>query len=247
VVTGSNRQRDTSGHPGVTTVKRTTVEQPVAPQGRAPAPPAVARPALEPVRSRRRPLLVGLGVALTALGGLGAAWLASTGTGTVSVVGLAREVRAGGVIQRGDLVSVQVAPGTALHTLSVDHYGDVVGKRSLVRLLPGSLLNPDAVADRLVPGAGQALVGLSLGPAQRPAVSFDAGDLVQILYTPGNQDSGSSSPPSPVTGTVVSTQEDPDANRLIVNVTVDADSAAKVATWGSAGRATIVLLPAGQG
>jgi hypothetical protein len=190
---------------------------------------------------------VGLGVALTALGGLGAVWLATTGTDTLTVVGIAKEVRAGDVIQKDDLVGVQVAPGTALHTLSVDHYADVVGKRSLVRLLPGSLLNPDAVADKLVPAAGQALVGLSLGPAQRPAVPFDAGDAVQILYTPGNQDAASSSPPSPVVGTVVSTQDDPDANRLIVNVTVDRDSAPKVATWGSAGRATIVLLPAGQG
>jgi hypothetical protein len=249
VVTASNGQRDVNEHPGVTTVKRTIAEQPVAPPpGRAPAaPPPVARPAIEPVRTRRRPLLVGLGVALTALGGLGALWLASTGTGTVTVVGVAREVRAGDVIQKADLISVQVAPGTALRTLSVDHYADVVGKRSLVRMLPGSLLNPDAVADKLVPGAGQALVGLSLGPAQRPAVAFDTGDVVQILYTPGNQDSGSSSPPSPVIGTVVSAQDDPDANRLIVNVAVDADSAPKVATWGSAGRATIVLLPAGQG
>jgi hypothetical protein len=121
-----------------------------------------------------------------------------------------------------------------------------VGKRSLVRLLPGSLLNPDAVADRLVPGAGQALVGLSLGSAQRPAVPFDAGDVVQILYTPGNQDPASSAASAPVVGTVVGSQDDADANRLIVNVTVDADSAPRVATWGSAGRASIVLLPAGR-
>jgi SAF domain len=230
-------------------VKRTTVEQAVtAPAGRSPtAPPTVPRPALEPVRTRRRPLLIGLGVALTALGGLGAVWLASTGTGTVTVVGVAKEVRAGDVIEKDDLIGVQVAPGSPLHTLPVDHYADVVGKRSLVRLLPGSLLNPEAVADKLVPGAGQALVGLSLGPAQRPAVEFDAGDAVQILYTPGNQDAASSSTVSPVRGTVVSTQDDPDANRLIVNVTVSSSSAQTVATWGSAGRATIVLLPAGDG
>jgi hypothetical protein len=248
-VTGSNGYRDANGPTGVTTVKRTIVEQPVAPPGRATAPPAVARPVLEPVRSRRRPLLVGLGIALTALGGLGAAWLASTGTGTVTVVGIAKEVRAGDVIRKDDLIGVQVAPGSPLHTVSVDHYADVVGKRSLVRLLPGSLLNPDAVADKLVPGAGQALVGLSLGPAQRPAIQFNAGDAVQILYTPGSQDAAAEpeSSPSTVLGTVVSTQEDADANRLIVNVTVDSESAPKVAAWGSAGRATIVLLPAGPG
>ena len=95
-----------------------------------------------------------------------------------------------------------MAPDSPLHTLSVDQYADIVGKRSLVRLLPGSLLNPDAVADKLVPGAGQALVGLSLGPAQRPALQFDAGDVVQILYSPGNQEAAASSPPPPVLGTV---------------------------------------------
>jgi hypothetical protein len=232
-------------------VKRTNVEQaavpPPAGQAAIGRPPS-ARPVPEPVRTRRRPLLVGLGVALTALGGLGAVWLASSGTGTVTVVAVAREVRAGQVIEKDDLVSVQVAAGSPLRTVSLDAYRQVVGKRSLVRLLPGSLVNPDAVADRLVPSAGQALVGLSLARAQRPAVQFDAGDRVQILWSPGAQDSAEvPSPPSPVLGTVVSTEEDPDADRVVVNVTVPAASAPKVASWGSAGRATIVLLPAGQG
>ncbi len=231
-------------------MKRTIVEQasvPPPPAQAAVGRPPSARPAPEPVRTRRRPLLVGLGVALTALGGLGAVWLASTGTGTVTVVAVAREVRAGEVIQKDDLVGVQVAAGSPLRTVPLDAYQQVVGKRSLVRLLPGSLINRDAVADKLVPGPGQALVGLSLTSAQRPAVQFDAGDTVQILFSPGAQDTAeASSPPSPVLGTVVGTDEDEDAGRLVVNVTVSAASAPKVATWGSAGRATIVLLPASQ-
>jgi hypothetical protein len=236
-------------------VKRSTVEQRATPPVAAPAPgpvagpAAVTRPAIEPVRTRRRPLLVGLGVALTALGGLGAVWLASTGTGTVTVVGVSREIRAGDVITKDDLVGVQIAAGSPLRTVSVDHYADVVGKRSVVRLMPGSLLNPDAVAARLVPAQGQALVGLSLSPAQRPAVTFDAGDVVQILLTPNAQDTASTTaaPPTPVVATVVSTQEDVDDGKLVVNVTVPAASAVKVAGWGSTGRATIVLLPAGEG
>ena len=226
-------------------MKRSTVEQPVSPlpMPAAAGPTSVARPALEPVRTRRRPLLAGLGVALTALGGLGAVWLASSGTGTVTVVAVSTEVRAGDVIEKDDLVGVQVAAGSTLRTLPVDRYSEVVGKRSLVRLLPGSLLNPDAVADRLVPAAGQALVGLSLSPAQRPAVRFDAGDPVQVVWTAGEQDSSPSASPTAVAATVVSTEDDPDADRLVVNVTVPAAAAARVAAWGSAGRATIVLLP----
>lgn len=230
-------------------MKRTTTEQ-AASGGDAPValpPPPVARPALEPVRTRRRPLLVGLGVALTALGGLGAAWLATSGTGTLSVVGVRSEIRAGAVITRDDLVSVQVASGTELHTVPVERADAVIGKRTLVRLLPGSLLNPDAVADKLVPGAGQALVGLSLGPAQRPAIDLDAGDPVQIVYTPGGSDAADQSPPAPVQAVVVSTKDDPDNGRTIVNVTVAADAAARVASWSSASKASMVLLSAGQG
>src|SRR4051794_14895104 len=213
------------------------------------APLPVGRSALEPVRTRRRPLMIGLGLALTALGGLGAVWLASSGAGTTAVIGVAREVRAGQVIQRQDLVSVEIGTGSGLRAVPVQRAEDVVGKRTLVRLLPGSLVNPDAVADKLVPGQGQALVGLSLAPGQRPGVPMDAGDRIEIVYTPGSQDnvSPSESRTAPVLAVVVSTVDDPDTNKTVVNVTVPAAAAATVATWGSAGRATIAVLPAEQG
>lgn len=210
--------------------------------------PPVRRPALEPVRTRRRPLLVGLGLALTALGGLGAVWLASSGTSTISVIGVAREVRAGEVIQRQDLVSVQIGTGSGLRAVPVQSAGDVVGRRSLVRLLPGSLVNPDAVVDKLVPAQGQALVGLSLSPGQRPAVPMDAGDRVEIVHTPGSQESASAvaTRTAPVLAVVVSTVDDPDTGKTVVNVSVPEAAAATVATWGSAGRATLAVLPAEQ-
>lgn len=191
---------------------------------------------------------MGLGVALTAVGGLGAAWLASSGTGTVAVLGVRQEVLAGATIQRDDLISVEVATGTALHTVPVAQAESAIGKRTLVRLLPGSLINPDAIADKLVPAAGQALVGLKVGVAQHPAVPLGAGDPVRIVYTPGSSDAAATgAAPQPVQGTVVSTQEDPDTNATVVNVSVPADTAARVATWSSAGKASIVLLAADQG
>jgi hypothetical protein len=211
--------------------------------------PPVARPVLEPVRTRRRPLLVGLGVALTALGGLGAAWLASTGAGTIAVLGVVHEIHAGQVIHRQDLVSVQIAAASGLASVPVRRAEDVVGKRSLVRLLPGSLLNPSAVADKLVPTAGQALVGLSLGPGQRPALPLDTGDRVEVVYTPPTPDAqapADGQPTSPILAVVVSSQDDPDAGKVVVTVSVAVDAAAKVAMWGSAGRATIAMLSAGQ-
>jgi SAF domain len=157
-------------------------------------------------------------------------------------------VRAGQLIQRQDLVSVQIGTGSAVRAIPVERAGDVVGRRSLVRLLPGSLVNPDAVVDKLVPAQGQALVGLSLSPGQRPAVRMDAGDRVEIVHTPGSQESpsaGATTTP-PVFAVVVSTVDDPDTGKTVVNVSVPEAAAATVATWGSAGRATLAVLPAEQ-
>lgn len=234
-------------------VKQSVVEQhdqsqPGAAEHAAVDPPRLPRVAFQPVRTRRRPLLIGLGVAMTALGGLGAAWLASAGAGTVAVLGVAREIRGGQIIHRQDLATVHVASGSALSSLAVGRASDVVGKRSLVRMLPGSLLNPAAVVDKLVPAAGQALVGLSLGTGQRPAVPLDTGDSVEIVNTPGSEDAASvrGVQPPVVLAVVISTDEDLDANKTIVNVSVPVDAAAKVATWGSDGDATLVVLPPSQ-
>lgn len=211
--------------------------------------PAVPPPGREPVRTRRRPLLLGLGLALTALGGLGAVWLATSGTGTVSVLGVSREVRAGQVIDRQDLVSVQIATGTALRAVPVQDADSVIGKRALTRLAPGGLVNPDAVADKMVPAQGQALVGLNLAAGQKPALPLEAGDRVEIVYTPGGQDVTTTSPSrtAPVLGVVVSSDGDPDTGKTVVDVSVPTDAAVKVATWGSAGHATVVLLPVSGG
>jgi hypothetical protein len=131
--------------------------------------------------------------------------------------------------------------------LPVQRAEEVVGKRSLAHLLPGSLLNPDAVAGKVVPAAGQALVGLSLGPGQRPVVPLNAGDPVEIIYTPGAQDVGAQAgQAATVVGVIVSTQDDPDSNKTVVNVSVPRDAAVKVATWGSAAHASIALLPTSQ-
>jgi hypothetical protein len=241
------------GENGDQHVKQTVVDergqsQPVAADDARVVPPRLPRVAPEPVRTRRRPLLIGLGVALTALGGLGAAWLASADGGTVAVLGVAREIRGGQIVHRQDLATVHIATGSGLSSLPVRRAGDVVGKRSLVRMLPGSLLNPAAVADKLVPAAGQALVGLSLGPGQRPTVPLDTGDSVEIVNTPGSEDASTSgsAPPLAVLALVVNTEEDLDANKMVVNVSVPVDAAAKVATWGSAGHATIAVLSPSQ-
>ena len=44
----------------------------------------------------------------------------------------------------------------------------------------------------------------------------------------------------------MSSSDDPDNGRTILDITVPADAAVRVAGWGSAGKASVVLLSAGQ-
>lgn len=223
-------------------------------------PPAVARP-VEPVtvRTRRRPLFVGLGAALVALGGLGAAAVvSSSGGGTIAVLAVSREVPAGQSIQREDLVSVQVASTSDLHVVPVANAREVIGKRTLVRLLPGSLVNRDAVTAQLTPSAGQALVGVAVDKTQMPATQLNGGDQILIVNVPqgGTPSGDAAAEPGSVKATVISTEvSNPETDsqkvvstdeKTIVNVSVPQADAAKVAAWGSTGAAAIVVLHQGS-
>ena len=51
----------------------------------------------------------------------------------------------------------------------------------------GTLLSEQQVAENLVPGEGESLVGVSLTPAMMPSEPLYAGDTVRIVSTPGDQ------------------------------------------------------------
>jgi hypothetical protein len=224
---------------------------------KAPGPVRPIEPAA--VRTRRRPLFVGLGAALVALGGLGAyAIVSSNGAGTIAVLAVTREVPAGQPIERADLVSVQVPTTSDLRAVPVANAREVIGKRTLVRLLPGSLINQAAVTAQLTPNAGQALVGVAVARTQMPATTLNGGDEILIVNAPENSTSAGNADAQPVSikATVVSTEvSSPDGDgknvvssddKTIVNVSVSQADAARVAVWGSAGTAAIVVLHQGS-
>lgn len=67
-----------------------------------------------PVRGQRRPLLIGLGIALVGLGALLAAWLATSLGATQPVLALVNTVHRGSLITSQDLTIVNLNPDPQL-------------------------------------------------------------------------------------------------------------------------------------
>ena len=200
------------------------------------APPVVAPP-----RTRRRPALLAIGVALIALAALAAAYLTQVVGSTVPVVAITQNVRAGEVLDRTDLTIAHINVDPALHPIAASQLDALIGKRAAVDLSAGSLLTEAAVTDRVLPGAGRSLVGIALTAAQLPAEPLQAGDRVRIVDTPSAQGEPPSTTPASIAAEVVSTVGPNDTGLTIVNVTVDAARAADLAARVATGRVALVL------
>jgi hypothetical protein len=135
------------------------------------------------VRRQRRPVLIGLAVALIVIGALGAgAFVVSAGQ-KVAVLALAQPVERGQVIERADLVTANVAADPALSPVPAARLAEVVGQRAALDLARGSLLTREGVTDAPRPGAGQSLVGVGLQPGQLPNERLLPGDRVRLVVS----------------------------------------------------------------
>jgi hypothetical protein len=135
------------------------------------------------VRRQRRPVLIGVAVALIVIGALGAgAFVVSAGQ-KVAVLALAQPVERGQVIERADLVTANVAVDPALSPVPAARLAEVVGQRAALDLARGSLLTREGVSDAPRPGAGQSLVGVALQPGQLPNERLLPGDRVRLVVS----------------------------------------------------------------
>lgn len=209
-----------------------------------PSMPLAPHPAA--LRRRRRPALLGLGVALVAVGALLAVWLAA-GTGTrVPVLTIAQPVALGEAITDADLRVAQVAPDAALRPIPAASRGQVVGRRAATDLVPGGLLTRDQVTDAMAPAAGSSLVGVAVKPTQMPDQPLRPGDRLLVVATPPVDGDVTTDPPQTVAVTVVHVGALDDAGVRVVDVTVPAAWAAELAAQAATGRVALVLQPRGQ-
>lgn len=198
-------------------------------------------PVIAPTRTRRRSGVLAAGVALVAVGALGAAYLTQVVGDTVAVVAVARDVQPGEVIERADLTVADVSRDPALDPVPADQLSELVGRRAAVALTSGSLLTEAAVTEQVVPPAGQSLVGVALQSAQLPAEPLQPGDRIRIVDTPPSQAEPPAATPQTIPGVVVSAVGPDDSGQTIVNVTVPSSQAADLAARVATGRIALVL------
>ncbi|PZF82768.1 SAF domain-containing protein [Jiangella anatolica] len=200
--------------------------------------PAVAAPP----KQRRRPALIGLGVALVALGGLGAAWLATSMSDTVRVVAVREDVARGEQITEDDLTTANINTDPALDPIPAARQSEIVGQYASVDLPAGTLVTEGSYSSDVRPGEGEAMVGVAVTAAQLPGEALRPGDIVRIVDTPNPQDDPPGSTPDSIEATVVSTTTDEESGQHMVNVIVPEvrapDLAARVATT----RIVVVLM-----
>lgn len=195
------------------------------------------------IRPRRRHGVIGLGVALVAVGALTAGYLVQSTTASANVLVIAQDVARGERISASDLVAVPVQGSSLLRTVAADDVEKkVVGKIATMDLRTGSLLAPDSYADKLTPDVGKSLVGISLDAAHRPGVDLSAGSPVRVVQAPstgGDMDSSGIE----VSAVVLSTTagDSSTGSVVVVNVEVDVDDAATLAALGASGRAVLLV------
>jgi hypothetical protein len=197
------------------------------------------------VQRRTRPGLVGLAVALVAVGGLVAAYAVSAVGHTRLYLAVAHHVDVGAVIGNADLTTVRVSTDPGLRPIPAGDLTTVVGRYAAVELIPGTLLTNDEVTSTPVPGAGNSVVGLDLSKDRAPVGRIKPGSQITLVVTApatlGQPDDTTSGPAQTFAGVVVDVADGAQQGGVHVNVTVAAGDAASVTALGAAGRLALYL------
>jgi hypothetical protein len=178
---------------------------------------------------------------VTALGCVLGAWVWSASTTTEEVLAARHTIHRGEVIAAADLQRIRISGDPALAPLPASAYDNVVGRRAALDISSGGLLTRESTANQSMPPRGQSIVGVSLTPAQVPALPMHGGDRVRIIVTPGdNGDVPANAPPFTV-AEVVDTGLDETTGNTVVNVLVPYADAGVLAARAATGNVALVL------
>jgi hypothetical protein len=204
-------------------------------------------PIATPPKLRRRPGLIAVSVVLVCLGALVGAWLWVSASSAQEVLALRETVHRGELIEDADLMVVRVSVDPALHPVAASERGAVVGKRASLDLPAGGLLPAGAASEELLPQPGMSVVGLSLTGAQQPAEELHSGDPVRVVITPGDQGEVGDKEPATIQAVVIGVHTDEETGDRIVDVTVPAADAPKLAAWAATGKVAVIMDSAAGG
>ncbi|MEV6979363.1 SAF domain-containing protein [Kitasatospora sp. NPDC093806] len=186
---------------------------------------------------RRRPAVLAMAVALIAAGGLGGAVLYNSTGQRVSVLALARDVSWGTTLTEEDLVVVRIAGDPALKPLDAADRSKAIGMRATTDLHRGGLLTKADLAQSLVLGPTQLLVGVSAKRTQLPATRLLPGMPVIVVYTADGAKTES------LAATVYTVGRVESDGSLVFDAVVGAADAGRLAAWVASGRIQVVVAP----
>lgn len=191
---------------------------------------------------RRRSVAQGaLAAVLIIVGALTAAYVAQRIGSTHDFLAVARPVAKGAEITRADLVVVRVNEAVGLRPVAARDSGDVIGKRAVMALVPGTLITLEQVTETAVPAPGHQLIGLALGEDRMPSASrLTVGSKVLLVVVPkkGADDKAEEVqgpdlvPPRTITATIISISPGTRSGQTVIDVevaTVDAPTVAALA------------------
>lgn len=153
-----------------------------------------------------------------------------------SVLVIARTVDPGQVVTDADVTTVRVAADPGVRTVAATRRSTIVGQRATVRLLPGSLLTPEAVTKGNVVAAGFSVVGAVVKPGQYP-LGLRSGDQVQVVEV------GGAAGDRPVEATIVAVASNASSNGTAISLAVPREFSTRMAAAGSEGRILLMGPP----
>ncbi len=141
-------------------------------------------PAVPVGKAKRRLPEVFVGLAVVGVAALAAVlWSASANAGE-DVLALRNPLAAGQVVAFEDLRTVEITRPQDVPVLASTSSSEVIGRRALAPMAPGTLVVPEQFASTPPVEAGQAVVGLALSPGEYPTGRLTPGDQVAVVLTP---------------------------------------------------------------
>jgi hypothetical protein len=199
---------------------------------------------------RRKPLFYVICIGLMCLGALVSAYAFTRVSKSEKVIAVAATIHAGQTISVGDLELVDVNSDTELQTVPASQETTVVGQVAQLDIAAGSVVTPDSVGQVSIPARGQAVVGLSLTPAQLPASSLRVSDRVSLVAVGDDNRPTFAQDAATIAGTVVGVSTpnasgsgggDPQNGNSVVDVSVPVSTAPGLAAKAATGKVALVL------
>ena len=145
--------------------------------------PARKNPRVQGAQPKQRVPELALGVVLVVGGALGAAWMAKGGNEMVTIVAAARELDAGHVVERGDLVAKNVASDTAPYFVAASDANVLLGRALRAPVALGAPLGLNLLSELRPLTEGEILSSFTLEAGDFPP-ELSPGDTVRIALSP---------------------------------------------------------------